>query len=677
MNVTELARRFNMRTEELLNVLPEFGFDVGMRAIKIDDRVAGNIIHAWPRIQRELLRRKAEAEKKRRLEEKQTRQATKLEVKIPEVMTVREFSVALQLPITTLMRELMKNGILAALNDRIDYDTAAVIAEDLGFTVTRSTAAIERGPRNVEHEAALKATLEGESEEHLVERPPVVVVMGHVDHGKTKLLDAIRSANVIATEAGGITQHIGAYQVIVSQKETSSSPRILTFIDTPGHEAFTVMRSRGARVADIAILVVAADDGVMPQTKEAINIIHAAKLPIVVALNKIDKQDANPDKVKTQLSEAGVSIEEWGGDVPLVAISAKEGRNIDQLLEVLLLVADVHKDKIRANPHRGAMGTVIDARVDKGEGPVATVLVQAGTLQQRDPLVFNGRLYGRVRAMRDFLGNEVYSAAPGMPVKILGFEAAPEVGDILDVSRAHDATVVKKTKTLKSHVMATLRTTPQVEIDTEEGDGKKLLPLLIKADTLGSLEAILQALEHITHPEVGIKIASRGLGNITETEVLKAEGTGTILYAFHVVVTPSAVSLANQKNIHIKTFNVIYDLFADVKKELEKLLEPEVITTVYGRAKVLKIFRQDKKVQIIGCHLDNGTLMPNISGRIFRGDTELGEGKIVTLKTGKSEVKEVHGGQEFGVEFHSRTTLLEGDSIEGFSTEKKMRKLKI
>lgn len=668
MNVTELARRVKMRTNELLEVLPEYGFDIGKKAIKVDDRVAYTIVREWPRIQREIDFKKAEAEKKKRAEEQVARQEEHKQATFPAVMSVKDFALKLQLPITTIMRELVRNGILAAVNDRIDFETASVIAEDLGYKVMKEGSAAAVLDTTAQ-ETALKSALDNESEGNLQVRAPVIVVMGHVDHGKTKLLDTIRSTNVMAGEAGGITQHIGAYQV-------EKKGRKLTFIDTPGHEAFTVMRSRGARVADIAILVVAADDGVMPQTKEAINIIKAAKLPFVVALNKIDKTEANPERVKAQLSEAGVMVEDYGGDVPLVPISAKEGMGIDKLLEVLLLVADIHKDKIRANPDRAALGTVIDARVDKGEGPVATVLVQAGTLRGRDPLVVNQRIYGRVRAMKDFLGRAVKEAPPGTPVKILGFEEAPEVGDILDIGHAGEAEVMKKTQTLRSHQMASRVMMTTGNTDSEGETSKKLLPIFIKADTLGSLEAILGALEQLQHPEVGVKIAGRGLGNITEVDVSNALQNNTIVYAFSVVTTPSAKVLSNQKNLKIRNFRVIYDLINDVKTELEKMLQPEIITTEYGRATILKIFRQDKKQQILGGRLEDGSLVPEISVRIFRDGAELGEGKLLSLKMGKSEAKEIRAGQEFGMAIKSRTVLAEGDSIQGFKVDKKEKKIK-
>ena len=588
------------------------------------------------------------------------------EVVLPDVFTVREFAAALNLPVTTLMHELMKNGILVAMNERIDFDTAQIIAEDLGYEVKRKNES-EASIEETEEETALQEALASDSKD-VQPRPPVIVVMGHVDHGKTRLLDAIRSTNVIDTEAGGITQHIGAYQVEKQDKK-------ITFIDTPGHEAFTVMRSRGARVADIAILVVAADDGVKPQTIEAIKIIHAAKLPYVVALNKMDKAEANPDKVKKELSEYGVLVEEWGGDVPIVPISAKEETNIDKILDVILLVADVNAEKIVANPKRGAIGTVIESRVDKGQGPVATVLVQAGTLKKKDPLNVNGRNFGRVRALKNYVSEDVKEAGPGTPVRILGFQEAPEVGDILDVD-AKGAVKMKKTKTLKSQSVSSVLT-KNTEAEEEGESGKKLQSIVVKADTLGSLEAVLNSLEKIQHDEVGIKIASQGLGNITDAEILKAEGTNTKFYAFNVVPTASASVVAREKGIKIYETAIIYDLLADVKEELERLLEPEIIETEHGNATVLKIFRQDKKGQIIGCRLNDGKFKPGIKIRIIREREKMGEGTIMLLKSGKSEAKEVPGGSEFGMNLKSRTTVLEGDRLEGYSVERKIKKLNL
>ncbi|HNU96128.1 MAG TPA: translation initiation factor IF-2 N-terminal domain-containing protein, partial [Candidatus Magasanikbacteria bacterium] len=381
MNVSELARQLRVPPQKLLQILPEFGFDIGARAVKVDDRVAERIKKEWRRIKFVLEERERKEKEKQKELEKEMRQQSDTVVKIPAKITVKELSVLLDLPLNKLIVELMKNGILVSQNENLDYDTAVIIAEDLGFKVDRADDKKETEDNH--HVTNLENIL---SKEAIAPRAPVIVVMGHVDHGKTKLLDAVRNTNVIDTESGGITQHIGAYQVVWTDPK-SKEKRPITFIDTPGHEAFTVMRSRGAKVADIAILVVAADDGVKPQTVEAINIIKAAKLPFIVAVNKIDKEGADPQRVRTDLSQYSIIPEEWGGEVPMVDISAKQNLHIDKLLDTLLLLADVNNEQIRANADRSAAGTVIEAHVDKGEGPVATILVQVGTLNLNDPLV--------------------------------------------------------------------------------------------------------------------------------------------------------------------------------------------------------------------------------------------------------------------------------------------------
>ena len=379
MNVSDLARQLKIHPQKLLQVLPEFGFDIGARAVKIDDRVAEQIKKAWRRIKFVLEERERKEAEKQKILEKELRQSSGIVVKIPKVITVRDLATRLEIPVNKIIMELMKNGILSSQNENIDHDTAMLLAQELGFTVEaeKETNKEETG----EHIKTLEKIMEDGGGEP---RPPVIVVMGHVDHGKTKLLDAIRSTNVVDQEAGGITQHIGAYQVIWTDPSTKEKKPI-TFIDTPGHEAFTVMRSRGAKVADIAVLVVAADDGVKPQTVEAINIIKAAKLPLVVAINKIDKEGADPTRVRNDLAQHNIIPQEWGGDTPMVEISAKQNLNIDKLLDALLIVADLHDAVLKSNPARRAAGTVIEAHIDKGEGPVATILVQAGTLKTQRP----------------------------------------------------------------------------------------------------------------------------------------------------------------------------------------------------------------------------------------------------------------------------------------------------
>ncbi len=436
MNITELARRLRVNTEELKNVLPGMGFDFGRRAIKIPDQVAWKIINAWPAYVR-AQQRKREAERdSERLT--QAREAAK-EIMLPAVLTVKEFAAHLGLPVTRVIAELMKNGILAAMNERIDYTTASIIANDLGFAVQQQEDTVLVAPHEDVASDTVKDMIRKESGTSLVPRPPVVVVMGHVDHGKTTLLDTIRRTNVVAKEAGGITQHIGAYQV-------EKKNRLVTFIDTPGHQAFTTMRSRGARVADIAILVVAADDGVQPQTLEALSIIQAAKIPYAVAVNKMDKPDADVERVKRSLSEQGVIPEEWGGTVPFVPVSARTGTGIDAMLDVLLLLADLHKSEIMADPYGRAIGTVIESHVDDQEGVLATILVQNGTLRCGDTLGVRGVLYGRVRALKDWARTDVREVPPGTPVQLLGLKAAPEVGDVIGVPAPGEEFVAQKFK---------------------------------------------------------------------------------------------------------------------------------------------------------------------------------------------------------------------------------------
>ena len=488
--------------------------------------------------------------------------------------------------------------------------------------------------------------------------------MGHVDHGKTKLLDAIRRTNVMAGEAGGITQHIGAYQAIRHNRN-------ITFIDTPGHEAFTTMRSRGARIADVAILVVAADDGVQPQTLEALKIIKAAKVPYVVAINKMDKPEADADRVKRELSDKGVMSEEWGGKIPFVPISAKQGSGIDALLDVILLVADLDKDKIVANPEALALGTVIEAHIDPGEGTVATVLVQNGSLQKNDYLAIGRALYGRVRAMKDWAGKVVAVAPPGMPVKILGLRVAPEVGDIIEVPREVKGLETKKVRPAYKEVVKLVLTAP-VQADVAE---KAMLNVIVKADVLGSLEAILASLEKIQHSEVGIKVIGQGLGNITEAEVLQAASAGAVVYGFNVAALPQVSDLAREKGVETRTYKIIYELLSNVKARLEALLKPEIIRETLGRLKVLAIFRTEKNYVIMGGRVEDGKVLMGGKVDIYRAQEMQGSGEIVEVQSAKQKVNEARGGSECGMKIITRAVIEVGDVLEVYREEKKERKL--
>ncbi len=663
MNLTELARRLRTNPEELRQKLPELGFSVGKKAIKIDNRVASQIQEAW----REMKRRE-------RLEEKMAWQKAQGEKKdivkdkkaiLPSVLSVREFAERLGLPIARVMQEMMRAGILASLNERIDFDTAAILAGDLGYECAREEAATgeEAQEKDMERLEEVLALDKGAAP-----RPPVVVVMGHVDHGKTKLLDAIRKTNVMDTETGGITQHIGAYTVAHQGKP-------ITFIDTPGHEAFTVMRSRGAKVADIAILVIAADDGIQPQTREAIDIIQAAKMPFVVALNKMDMPGANKDRVLGELAERNLVPEEWGGKTIVIPISAKQGTGIDKLLEMLTLVSDMEKERIVADPGRPAIGTVIDSKIDKGQGPVATVLVQSGTLRAGDVLGVRGVLYGKVRAMLDWTGAEVEAAEPSVPVKVLGWKANPSVGDVMEVPA--DAKQLKKQKFQSVRSGLNKEMTAAQASGSDEESGKKLLPILVKADVLGSLEALLGLLDRIVHEDVGVSVVGRGLGNVTESDIATAQSTGAVIYAFGVKPTTTAEALSRDANVEIKQEGVIYKIVDDVLARLQKLLPDAYVVRELGEMEVLANFRKLDGGWIIGGRVKKDQIKTHSKFRIFREDNIIGEGKVDKIQIGMREVKKAQPGEECGVQYKGNVKAEAGDRLEFYEEEYQGRKLKI
>jgi len=669
MNISELARRLNVLPDDLRAKLPELGFSIGAHAIKVDDRVAGQIQMAWSEMKRRLrLQEKMESQKAEQERRELRSEEEQKPIILPAVITVRDFASMLQLPVPKVMQELMRSGIFASLNERLDFDTASIIAEDLGFKASLEDKKQEQVV-NVEAEKRLSEVAGEETEETLKVRPPVIVVMGHVDHGKTKILDAIRKTNVMESEAGGITQHIGAYQV-------ERNGRLLTFIDTPSHEAFTVMRSRGAKVADIAILVVAADDGVQPQTKEAINIIQSSHLPFVVALNKIDKADANVDRVKGQLSELNLVPEDWGGKTVVAPVSAKTGVGIDSLLDILILTAELNEKVIRSNPNRPAIGTVIESHVDQGEGPVATVLVQAGTLHMGDDLGVVDSLYGRVRAMRDWKGELVKEAKPSMPVKIIGLRQAPAVGDVIEVPA--DVAALKKLKIKPARAVeqiASIKHTTQ-QIEGESGT-KQNCKIVLRADMLGSLEAILGMLDTIHHPEVGVEVVSKGLGHITESDILSAEATGAIVIGFNARPTTTAEELARDKEITIREYTIIYKLFEDILTDLQKLLPSETIITEIGKAEVLANFKKTEKGWVVGLKVRDGKIKPKAKIRIWRGEQVIGEGEVLTVQIGRGEVKDAKAGQECGVGYKGKTKAEIGDLFDFYVEETKGRLLKL
>lgn len=667
MNVTELARRLRVPTKVLLEKLPELGFSLGKRAIKVNDREANDIMKAWREYKRQEAVRKKHAEQKEREERRKARlEATKDNaIELPSVVTVREFAELLETPISEVMKELMRAGIFASMNERLDFETAAIVAGDLGFHVTNVDQMEDEGQE--EELSRLETVLKEDKGDT---RAPVIVVMGHVDHGKTRLLDAVRNTNVIDTEAGGITQHIGAYQVVRKEQE-------ITFIDTPGHEAFTVMRSRGAKVADIAILVVAADDGVQPQTREAADIIKASGIPMVVAINKIDKDGADPERVKRELSEINILPEEWGGKVIMVPISAKQEQNIDQLLDAVLLVYEVEKENITANPDRAAIGTIIESHVDKGAGPVATVLIQSGTLKPGNTLGVRGENYGRVRAMQNWNGEELESAGPAVPVRVLGWKVAPVVGDVMEVGDASELTKKAKSKMKTGSLKNVGATIKQVQADEKSEEGKKVLNIILKADVLGSVEAIMGMYEKVKHEDVGINVVSKALGNVTEADINRAEGTDAVIIAFHTQVPPNVEQLARDKGVEVLKYDIIYKMFEDVVDRLQGMLSDEVTTVDTGKMEVLAVFMKTDKGLVVGGKMTEGEVTSGSKVRVHRDEQLIGEGDISELRVGKEVVPDLRKGTEGGVQYIGKTKIEVGDILEFYKEERKVRKLVI
>lgn len=666
MNISELARRLKITTNQLTEILPSLGIDIGRRAIKVDEVLAQRVLKQAGAIQAALLKKQKKETTDISPETEGTEQQPKKIITLPAMMTVRDLAVNLNIPVTRLIKALMNNGILAALNEKIDFETASIIAEDLGCTVE------QENEESAQHELIfqsdlVKEVLDKEDPKNLLARPPVVVVMGHVDHGKTKLLDAIRKTNVVSQEAGGITQHIGAYQIEIFPKEKKEG-QLITFLDTPGHEAFTSMRSRGAKIADIAILVVAADEGVKPQTVEAIKIIKAAHLPVIVAVNKIDKPESNIDKVKRELSDQGLLPEDWGGTTPYVLVSAKEGTGIDALLDMIILVSHIEKESLLANPQGTVIASVIESHIDKNEGVIATLLIHNGTLYLNDYLTSKSILYGKVRAMKDHTGTLVKQAPPGKPVRIIGFKNPPVIGDCVQALKKLDKTIEKEAK------RTTAARATHVIIGTKMDEGSegttKSINLILRTDTLGSLEAIATSLFKIEHPEVKVKIISRGLGTITTADVLNAEGTKSFIAGFHVSASQTAHDLALEKNIEIKLYKIIYELIDDIKMRIEALISPDILHVVVGTARVLELFRTDGSLSIVGCVGTEGLFKKGLRTRIIRDGEPLGEVLIKTLKAGKNNIEEAKSGQEFGIALDGKISIQKNDILEAFREEK-------
>ncbi|MBL7126425.1 MAG: translation initiation factor IF-2 [Dehalococcoidales bacterium] len=585
------------------------------------------------------------------------------QVELPRSLSVRQLADLLQVSAVEIIKQLMRKDIMANINQGIDYDIASEVATNLGYK-TRVRPRTAEGAASAISEIRKRRKLQVEEAGNLQLRPPVVTVMGHVDHGKTRLLDAIRQTDVMATEAGAITQHIGAYQVMVGEQK-------ITFLDTPGHEAFTAMRAHGAQITDIIILVVAADDGVMPQTVEAINHARAAEVPIVVALNKIDKPEADPDRVKQQLAEAGLVIEEWGGDIVCVPISAKEKIGIQELLENLLVVAEV--EELKANPAGPASGVVIEAEMDRNRGPLATILVNSGTLKPADTVVVGGT-WGRVRAMLNDLGKRVKKAGPATPVEILGLNSVPQAGDILTaVASEHQAQSMleKHRREEEGRTAASSKVVSLHNLHDKISSGQvKGLNIILKADVQGSIEPIRNSLERPSTDEVQVRILHSGTGNVSESDVMLATASNGLIIGFGVGTDEGARRLASTEGIDIRHYDVIYNVVDDVEKALKGLLEPELVEVIEGHAEVRAVFSAPKGVQVAGIYVLDGKVSRNSSVRVRRGEEVISDTTVSSLRRFKDDVREVATGYECGIGVKDFDNLQVGDQLEFYRIDK-------
>ncbi|MCA9933646.1 MAG: translation initiation factor IF-2 [Ardenticatenaceae bacterium] len=586
---------------------------------------------------------------------------TKTIIELPDFVTVRELATIMDRSPIDVIKELMGNGIMANINQQIDFDTAAIVAEEMGFEAIQFSAVQEEEEEVVEEKLAWRKILAEEDESKLQSRPPVITMLGHVDHGKTSLLDVIRQANVQAGEAGGITQHIGAYQIVHEGQP-------ITFLDTPGHEAFTAMRARGAQATDIAILVVAADDGVMPQTREAADHARAAHVPIIVALNKIDLPSANPPRVMQQLSEIGLVPDEWDGDTMVIPVSAKERLGMEDLLEAILLVTEDLNP--RANPNASPTGVVLEAQKEKGRGVVATLLVQNGTLKHGDTLLVDHH-YGRIKAMFDFTGKTIKKAGPSTPVAVSGLNGTPEAGDQFTVvaSEKEARRIVSEIETVAGPERQRPTTLDEFFARLQQGDTKTLY-LIVKADVQGSLEPIVNSLEKLSNDEVSVEILRSDTGSVTESDVMLASASDAVILGFNVGADPIAYAAASSEQVEIKSYNIIYHLIEDVEKALKGMLEPTYEQVVIGRAEVRQTFKIRSLGRIAGCFMRTGEARRNGQGRVIRNKKLMYSGSISSLKHLQDNVREVKAGFEFGVRIGDFDDYQAGDIIEFFVTQK-------
>ena len=678
IRVYELAKELKISSKELIELLmSEFSVDVKNHMSVIEDEdaelikeligetegSASNIVEEYEEIVSEEVNNQAKKKKKKKADAEKKEsigEGGSGVVEIGETITVKELSEKLGKPTADVIKTLIFTGVMAGINQEIDFATAEKVCEKYECLVAKK--------EEKEELEEIEEDLIEDSEENLVKRPPIVTVMGHVDHGKTSLLDAIRKSNVTSSEAGGITQHIGAYTVNLNGEK-------LTFLDTPGHEAFTAMRARGAQVTDVVILVVAADDGIMPQTKEAIDHCKAANVPIIVAINKIDRPGANIERVKQELTEHELVAEDWGGDTICVPVSAKMGENIEQLLEMVLLTAEMAE--LKADPNRKAKGTVIEAKLDKGRGAVATLLIQNGSLHSGDAILV-GSTYGRIRAMFDDKGKSIKNAGPSIPVEILGLSEVPSAGDrfivVKDEKTARNMAETRKQK-LKDESFHSANRVSLEDLYSQIQEGTvKELGIIVKADVQGSVQAIKQSLEKLSTEDVKVRVIHGGVGAITETDVTLAAASNALLIGFNVRPDSNATALADKEKVDVKTYRIIYDAIEDVKSAMIGMLEPEYKEVVNGKAEVRQVYKISNVGTIAGSYVLDGKILRNSEVRVIRDGIVIFESTLASLKRFKDDAKEVNAGYECGLSVEKFNDLKEGDIIESFSMQAIERK---
>jgi len=681
IRVHELAKELNISSKDLITLLfEEFNITVKNHMSVIEDEDAELIKELFAENKKTALEKEASSENEEDIIEKYEELAEeKIKVKknkkkfkdqngiestsdeeqeseiieIGETITVKELAEKFNKPTTEVIKQLIFCGVMAAINQEIDFNTAEKVAEKFNISISKREVEFVK----IEIEEDLEEDLEAEK------RPPIVTVMGHVDHGKTSLLDAIRKAKVTETEAGGITQHIGAYTVTINGEK-------ITFLDTPGHEAFTAMRARGAQITDIVVLVVAADDGVMPQTKEAINHCKAANAPMIVAINKMDRPGANIDRVKQELTEFGLVAEDWGGDTICVPVSAHTKEGIDSLLEMILLQAEILE--LVGNPNRNAKGTVVEAKLDKGRGAVATLLVQNGTLNVGDSILV-GNTYGRIRAMFDDKGKKIKSAGPSIPVEILGLSEVPAAGDKFNVTKDEKTARAMAEKRLQKQRAEHLQSSNKVSLEdlySQIQEGKvKELDIIVKADVQGSVEAIKQSLEKLSTDNVKVRLIHGDVGAITESDIILATASNAIVIGFNVRPDTNAASLAEKEKVEIKTYRIIYDAIEDIKKAMIGMLDPEYKELILGKAEVRMTYKISNIGTIAGCYVLDGKIVRNSSVRVIRDGIVIFESVLASLKRFKDDAKEVNQGYECGLSIEKYNDLKEGDIIESYTME--------